>query len=200
MIPVKPKLAPKGFHRRVFRPGRDWLLAQTKIPRKGPIPKGIKKKLPAYWRRCLRALHRKYDGICAYLCIYFELPASGHSVDHFVPKSRDVALAYRWSNYRLSSLGSNTKKRDYTDVLDPFTIDDETFYINFFNGKITPNPALAPGVLAKAKATIKRLKLDSYDCRRMRLGHYDEYRRGVPLASLERRSPFVWREIVRQGL
>lgn len=200
MIPVKPQLAPKGFHANVWQPGRQWLAANG-YPSKGPIPKGTKKKLKPYWRRCLRQLHRKYDGVCAYLCIYIEVPAKGHSVDHFVPKSHDVALAYRWSNYRLASFGLNARKRDFTDVMDPFTIAPDTFYINFSNGRIYPNPSLPRNVSAKAQATIKRLNLDSYECREMRRGHFDEYNlRGMPLDILARRSPFVWREIVRQGL
>jgi len=200
VIPVKPQLAPKGFNRRVLRPGRK-CIADRGLPKKGPIPKGRRKELKPYWRRCLRALHRKYDGVCAYLCIYIEVPAKGHSVDHFVPKSLDIALAYRWSNYRLASLGLNARKRDFTDVLDPFTIAPDTFYINFSNGKIYLNPSLSRSDRKKAAATIKRLALDSYECRKMRLGHFDEYKlRSVPLDVLARRSPFVWREIVRQGL
>lgn len=200
MIPVKPQLAPKGFNARVLRPGRK-CIADNGLPRKGAIPKGKTKKLKPYWRRCLRALHRKYDGICAYLCTHIEVPVKGHSVDHFVPKSLDVALAYRWSNYRLASLGLNAKKRDFTDVLDPFTIAQDTFHINFSNGRILPNPALPLDMLAKARATIRRLGLDSYECRQMRLGHFDSYQQGDwSLDYLARRSPFVWQEIVRQGL
>jgi hypothetical protein len=200
VIPVKPQLAPKGFNRKVLRPGRK-CIADRGLPKKGSIPKGRTKELKPYWRRCLKALHRKYDGVCAYLCIYIEVPVKGHSVDHFVPKSLDVALACRWSNYRLASLGLNARKRDFTDVLDPFTIAPDTFHINFSNGKIYPNPSLPSGVRIKGQATIKRLDLDSYECREMRRGHFDEYNlRGMPLVILARRSPFVWREIIRQGL
>ncbi len=200
MIPVQPRLAPKGFHARVWRPGRQSLVSKG-LPTKGPIPNGTKEKLKPYWRKYLKALHRKYDGICAYLCIYMVEPKKGYSVDHFVPKSLDVSLAYRWSNYRLASLGMNARKRDFTDVLDPFKIALNTFYINFFNGKIYPNPALPQDIRSKAEATIKRLDLDSYGCRKMRSEHFDNYRRGDwSLNYLARHSPFVWHEIVRQGL
>lgn len=158
-------------------------------------------KLRPYWRRCLSDLHGKYSGVCAYLCIFIEKPLRAHSADHFVAKSKAIEHAYKWSNYRFACLGMNSRKCDFDDVLDPFMIADGTFYINFFDGSIVPNPALQPDLQQKAQDTIDRLGLDDVDCRQMRAEHYDDYRlRGVPLDHLARKSPFVWREIQRQKL
>ncbi|HRI72490.1 MAG TPA: hypothetical protein PK156_49985 [Polyangium sp.] len=200
MIPVKLKPAPRDFETKVGLPGASWL-EEKGYPRNGPVPRDKTSDLHPYWREVLHDLHDAYDGICAYSCTYLELVQGAHSVDHFVPKSRAVEMAYTWANYRLASKGMNTKKGESTDVLDPFEIADETFFINFVDGRIFPNPKLSREMFEKAAATIRRLRLDSAECRKLRVDHFEDYRvRGVPRECLKRRSPFVYLEIVRQGL
>ena len=63
-----------------------------------------------------------------------------------VPKSRDWRLVYEWRNYRLSCLRMNRKKREFTDVLDPFCIDDDWFVMDVVEFRVHPGPSLAhPG-------------------------------------------------------
>src|SRR5262249_17954823 len=125
MIPVRRKPAPKGFNKKVYRPGRRWL-RENRHPLSGEVPKGL--KLPPFWRRILGELHRQYDGICAYLCIYIEPATGAQTVDHFIAKSGSIEEAYRWRNYRLASTRMNSRKCDYAGVLDPFEIAEETFH------------------------------------------------------------------------
>jgi len=201
VIPVKPQLAPKGFRENVFKPGRGWL-KKNGLPLSGAIPPGT--ELKPYWRWCLSALHDRYGGVCAYLCIYIEKALRAHSVDHFVPKSKKIEHAYRWSNYRLACPSMNSRKQSFEDVLDPFELDDETFHINFLDGSIAPNPALPKVARETAQDTIDRLGLDEEDCRKMRRETYDDYRqRSDPadfLLYLAKKSPFVASEIRRQKL
>jgi hypothetical protein len=86
-------------------------------------------------------------------------------------------------------------------VLDPFLLQADTFFINFSSGRIYLNPALPVDAIATAAKTIKRLDLDSPENREMRARHYRDYVTGeCSLDHLHRYSPFVWEEIVRQGL
>lgn len=201
MIPVKRVPAPTGFNKRVLRPGLRWLKKKG-ISLKDPLPAGV--QLKPYWRRCLSELHERYGGVCAYLCVYMEAAQRNHTVDHFIAQTKAVEHAYRWSNYRLACLGMNGRKYVHEDVLDPFNIGPETFHINFFDGSIKPNPALSADLKKQAQATIDRLGLDDGDCRKMRRGHYDDYRSRSDqtdfFAYLKRRSPFVAFEIQRQDL
>ncbi len=199
MIPVQAKPEPAGFQQKVCNPGQKWL-KDNGYPKSGAVPKGMSSELKPLWREVLQDLHDAYEGICAYSCTFIEPLHQAHSVDHFIPKSKAVELAYVWSNYRLASRGMNTKKLDHTDVLDPFDITNDTFYIEFGEGRIYANPELAPNIREDAERTITRLNLNSKQFRERRQGHYDDYRSGIPLEYLKRHSPFVWYEIVRQKL
>ena len=74
------------------------------------------------------------------------MPTADFTVDHMVPKSSDWRLVYEWRNYRLSCLRMNRKKREFTDVLDPFCIDDDWFVMDVVEFRVHPGPSLAhPG-------------------------------------------------------
>ncbi len=95
----------------------------------------------------------------------------------------------------------NSKKHAYDDVLDPVGLPPHTFFIDFATGRIEPNPALSPGNAIAAEKTIARLELDSHDCNNMRAMHFLRYKKGDwSLAFLRKESPFVYEEIMRQGL
>jgi len=66
----------------------------------------------------------------------------GGSVDHFIAKSAHAGLAYEWNNYRLVCSTTNSRKRDYADVLDPFFLAPELFRLQLSTGHIYPNPNL----------------------------------------------------------
>ncbi|AYC20783.1 hypothetical protein DZA65_03935 [Dickeya dianthicola] len=126
------------------------------------------------------------------------------STDHFVAKSHNAGDAYEWNNYRLSSLGPNRNKNDFDDVLDPISLQPDTFVINFLSGEISPNYALYPNgspYATQVESTISRLKLDSPEHCRMRIRHFTDYcLEDCSFRHLEKHSPFVYAEIVRQGL
>lgn len=198
MIPVVQQPEPANFDAEIRQPGLAWLQAQG-IALSGPLPKAT--KLPAYWSRTNEALWQAYGGVCAYLAIYFEWATGAASTDHFVAKSKDVALAYEWSNYRLSCLGPNRNKNKFDDVLDPIGLAADTFVLNLVSGEIRPNPDLKQTQVAIAAGkTITRLKLDSPEHNRMRQHHYTQYLRHRDAQTLRELSPFVWYEAQRQGL
>jgi uncharacterized protein (TIGR02646 family) len=199
MIPVKPRPEPvPKFDQQVRRPGNQWI-ARERLDPDQPLPAG--RELPAYWRACLDDLHAAYEGICAYLCVFIERAVGGVSVDHFVPKSRQLKLAYEWSNYRLACLQMNARKRHFEDVLDPFSLPPDTFRLELVTGRIYVNPALSGEARQAAEDTLTRLGLDDPGCREMRARHFQDYHQhGWPADFLRRYSPFVWLEALRQGV
>ncbi|MEL6177633.1 MAG: hypothetical protein AAFS10_01710 [Myxococcota bacterium] len=124
------------------------------------------------------------------------------TVDHCIPRSYAVGLAYEWSNFRLASHLMNTRKGDHLDVLDPFEVEDGWFVIEeFMELKVAPGANLPPETTAKVKATIGRLQLNSVECLRMRQEHYDGYVcREATLSSLMRLNPFLALELIRQNM
>lgn len=197
MMPVVRQPEPGDFDAEVRQPGLAWL-ADEGIPLNGPLPK--KKGIPAYWSRSNKALWDAYGGVCAYLAIYFEWVTGASSTDHFVAKSRDAGQAYEWSNYRLSCLGPNRNKGKFDDVLDPIGMAPNTFELNLVSGEIAPSRDLDSTVMALARKTIKRLKLDSPEHNKMRQRHYNQYLRHKDAQTLKELSPFVWHEAQRQGV
>lgn len=107
MIPVTLQPEPADFDANVRQRGLVWLANQG-IATNGPLPKKV--KIPAYWSHSNKSLWEAYDGVCAYLAIYFEWVTGASSTDHFVAKSKDAGQAYEWSNYRLSCLSPNWNK------------------------------------------------------------------------------------------
>jgi uncharacterized protein (TIGR02646 family) len=198
MIPVIPQPEPRNFDADVRQPGKTWLRDHG-ISLNGPPPKGA--ALPTYWRNTQKDLWTAYEGVCAYLCIFFEWPLGAHSTDHFVAKSSNAGEAYEWANYRLSCLAMNRNKNKFDDVLDPFQIADNTFALNLSSGEISPSGTLSATQKREAAETITRLKLDSPECNEMRAQHYEEYlRQDVSADYLKKKSPFVWHEANRQSL
>jgi uncharacterized protein (TIGR02646 family) len=190
MIPVTLQPEPADFDVKVRQKGNAWLAAHPKAH-----------KLPSYWSASNKQLWDAYSGVCAYLAIFFEWSTGAASTDHFIAKSKKAADAYEWSNYRLSCLGMNRNKNTFDDILDPIGLTPHTFVISFASGKIAPNPKLTPEQKAAARKTIRRLKLGSPENNKMRAQHFGEYIAGsCSLDFLSRKSPFVYAEIVRQGL
>jgi hypothetical protein len=198
VIPVEPRPEPAFFDQLVRQPGLRWLEKQG-ILLDRELPQGT--ELHPYWRKCLDELHGRYAGVCAYLCVYLEREAGGLGVDHFIAKSRQVALAYEWTNYRLASSTMNGRKLDFDTVLDPFTLRPGTYRLELVTGRIFVNPDLDEKARTVAQDTIDRLKLDNAGCREMRARHYEQYRTGQYTQEyFKSYSPFVWAEAKRQGL
>ncbi|MBA4500888.1 HNH endonuclease family protein [Marinobacterium marinum] len=197
MIPVKLQPEPESFDEEVRQPGLAWLDKKgIDLQSAPPEPS----KLPAYWQKTNEQLWEAYSGVCAYLAIYFEWVSGASSTDHFIPKSALAGDAYEWSNYRLSCLGPNRSKNAFTDLLDPFEIQPDTFVLNLASGAIKLNPELDNAVAEVAATTISRLNLDSEQHRKMRSRAFTRYLRRKDEESLKELSPFVWYEANRQGL
>jgi uncharacterized protein (TIGR02646 family) len=193
MIPIIKRKAPKNFNEKVKQPGLKWLKTL------GHPPKNNEWANHDYWTKYNEELYNAYSGICAYLAIYFDFVTGASSTDHFIPKSKKPQLAYEWSNFRLSCLGANRRKGTKT-ILDPFTIQKNTFFINFLNGRIYPNPKLSQKEKKLAEETIIALQLDDEKTRKMRRKHFQNYRKKEYSKDwLQKNSPFVYQEMERKG-
>ena len=192
MIHVSPKPEPTCFNAKVRQQGLAFFHREG-INIHAPLPPCI--NIPSYWRNCLDELYEAYDGICAYLAIYIERTAGGVTVDHYAPKSKRPDLAYEWDNYRLSSSIVNSRKRDYDDVLDPFLVQDDWFYLVLETGHIYSNPTLKDSDKNIINSTINRLKLDDGEMRSMRCKWWEEYITGhIDDDYLRRKAPFIYKE------
>ena len=198
MIPVVQAAEPKNFDAEVRQRGLGWLREHGVVLDQPPPDPAV---LPTFWRMTNHDLWRAYNGICAYLSIYFAWPLGASSTDHFVAKSSNAGLAYEWSNYRLSCLGMNRHKNRFDDVIDPFEMDTNTFLLDLLSGEMTVNPALDAIAAERARTTIERLQLNAPDTKEMRASHFLDYHSGDTSERYFREhSPFVWSEAHRQGM
>jgi len=180
-----------SFDADVRRPGAAFL---TTCPE--PTSEQFRKK--NLWSKASRELHAAYSGICAYTAMY--LPQQW-SVDHFLPKTSHPHLAYEWSNFRLANERVNNSKGNLPDILDPFQIEDDWFYMDIPACLLKPNPALGAVLRGRISNTINSLRLnqdDNYVQERCNI--LIDYARGdVSRGFLERRYPFLAKEVSRQG-
>ena len=196
VIPVLPAVEPTDFNVRVRQPGRAFL-------RTTPHPTSGDWRNNEYWRRAIDDLLDAYEYICSYSGSWTKANLGGvstpqdSSVDHFIPKSTTPALAYEWSNFRLSRARLNNRKGKHSDVLDPFTLPNGWFTLDFRSFLIIPNGALSIDEKRKVRMTIDRLKLNSdNDYVQERVAVVQEYSLGnSTIATLERFWPFIAREM-----
>ncbi len=119
-------------------------------------------------------------------------------MDHMVPKSKAWDKVYEWSNYRLACTRLNARKSNYEDVLDPFDIQDGWFHLELVGFQVVPNPDLEDPIRLSVEQTIERLGLNEF-CRERAERAEDYWARDVTLKILTAESPFVARELRRQG-
>jgi len=215
LIRVKEAPEPAEFGATVREPGNRAILellgCKSLPPRSGrprvPLPVGVAltsahlETHAPYWRKALDALYEAYGGICAYVAVRIPRVVGTPTVDHFVPRTAQLGLAYEWSNLRLASGTMNTRKREFTDMLDPFAVEDGWFVLNLMDCGVSPARGLDAPLRVQVEATIKRLGLDDEACRQVRAEAYDRYLSGdVNLEQLRRESPFVAAEVERQGM
>jgi len=195
-IDLKPE--PPCFDSEVRQRGLNYI-GQKGIDTKQPLPDGI--TLVSYWRKCYTELYETYNGVCAYLAIYFEKVTGGGSVEHYLPKKLRPDLAYEWENYRLVTRIVNSRKGDYLDVVDPAYIHNDWFYLELTTGHIYPNPSLADYRKDAAQKSIDRLRLDDGEMRRMRTKRWSDYCESkISKEYLEEIAPHIYAEAVRQNL
>jgi 5-methylcytosine-specific restriction endonuclease McrA len=216
VIPVTPAPEPASFDAKVRRPGRDAISElvgkASRTPRRGRRRKVVatrrdqipSKEFPPLWRAALPEMRAAYSNLCAYLARYIEHATGSPSVDHVVAKSKDWKLVYEWSNYRLAASLINAKKSDLDLVLDPFALEPGLFALEFTACQVIPGPPARGDRVSKVEHTIDTLGLNRRECCAARQAYVDDYRAGPPdgieLPRLERRAPFVARELRRQKL
>ncbi len=192
MIRVLARAEYPGFDAEVRQPGAAFLL-------QSPAPNSKEFSKKNFWSRAAKELHVAYGGVCAYTAMY--LPEQG-SVDHFLPKNTHPHLAYEWSNYRLASGRVNNAKSNQADILDPFILQDDWFFLDLPSCMLKANPGLEKPLRSQINNTINGLKLNSDDYyAQERCNILIEYAKGeISLRFLERRYPFLAKEVTRQAL
>jgi 5-methylcytosine-specific restriction endonuclease McrA len=214
VIPVALAPPPPNFEERVRRRGLDAIAElvgeETSRPRSGPKreklfarPEDIPARhLPPYWTEVLGDLCKAYHSVCAYVSLYIHEATGDASVDHFIPKSKAVHLAYEWSNYRLCCGLMNSLKKDKVLLLDPFTVKDDWFALEFVDYQVKPGKGAVGPIEEAVLDTIDKLRLNTTECCKARQVYVELYldTREVTLSFVERRAPFVARELRRQGL
>lgn len=155
---------------------------------------------PPFWREALDDMLGGYRRLCAYTCLYIERVSGGGSVDHMLPKSTRWDHVYEWSNYRLACALMNSRKSEAKDVLDPFEIKDGWFALELHDCQLICGPGLDAATGDQVATTITRLDLNDEECLKARREYVQSYEDGeISLGYLERRSPFIARELRRQG-
>lgn len=210
MIPVQKAAAPADFDERVRRPGLDAIAELVGETRQKP--RGGKKRsefftrreeipgerFPPYWRRVLPEMLKSYSRRCAYLALYIERTTGSPTVDHVLPKSKHWDRVYEWDNYRLACSLMNGIKGDLETVLDPFTIGDDWFALEFVAFQVKPGPGATDQIQQAMHKTLELL--NQPECCEARGEYVENYLAGeIALSHLTRRAPFIARELRRQG-
>lgn len=191
-MPVKPQPEPKHFFEKVQKKGNEFLAQH-------PDAKG--KSLKAFWKVIIPDLYNAYSGICAYTCHWVPYDTGWKTVEHFKPKELYPQEAYSWSNYRFVCGALNGRKGKYEDVLDPFTLQDGWFTMQFPSLQLTLGKHLSSIEATYVNKTIKRLKLNEGTCVRARKDWLIPYLKGkYDIEHLEEKAPFLAIELKRQGL
>jgi hypothetical protein len=193
VIPVKKQPPPANFVEKVEKPGNK-LLAENPHPKKS--------ELKPYWRQIERELYEAYRGICAYSCLWIPHITGGRTVEHFKPTSKYPQDAYIWDNYRLVCRLLNGRKREFEDVLDPFTLQDGWFVIDFSSLMIFSADHLPEEEASQVTNTVKRLRLnEDEDCIKEREKWLRDYvTEEISFTHLEKHAPFIALELKRQEL
>lgn len=214
MIRVIPAPPPSNFDTRVRQRGLDAIaeLAGDKPsrPRRGPKRKQVASRredippeaFPPFWREVLPEMLESYHRLCAYLALYIEQATGSPTVDHVIPKSKAWDRVYEWSNYRLACALVNSRKGDVDAVLDPFEVEDDWFELEFVDCQVKPRTGLSVEIAEKVQDTIDKLGLSEPECCAARREYVEAYlgQQPIPFSYVERRAPFVARELRRQKM
>jgi hypothetical protein len=190
---------PPTYDARVRQPGADFLATCEH-------PTGLEFRLHSYWSRVHDYIYDQYRGVCSYCASW--MPRGGEqsssvdsTIDHFIPKSVVPALAYEWTNLRISRRGLNENKGKSLSVVDPMFIHDDWFELDFLTCRIKPSAATDRIVRARIKETVNILRLNDspiIDERTGIVGNYAHDRWSLP--QVQHFYPFIAREIVRQNI
>lgn len=212
MIPLVLAPEPADFDEKVRQPGLaaiDELVGRTpRIRRPGPRRSKVAEteakipasKFPELWRAALDDMMSAYEQRCAYLAMFIE-HTGNPTVDHVIPKSFAWDKVYEWNNYRLCTGIVNSKKGKLLELIDPVDAKNGWFELDLASFRVVRGTSPATQH-AKIDATLPLLNLR--DCCRQRERYVEDYRlgpgnKGIDLAYLERRAPFIASELRRQG-
>lgn len=197
MIHVAPAPKPPTFDALVRTPGREFLTTT-------PNPTSAQFEKHPYWRTMLQELRNAYKHVCAYSCHYVPFDSGCDTVEHFKPKVPYPQDAYEWENYRFVCGRLNGRKGTFEDVLDPFTIENGWFVIEFPSLLVKPGTGLQAATAKAVTDSIKRLKLnDESTCVKQRnryITDFCSFGQDYFDKLLVRDAPFIAAEILRQGL
>jgi uncharacterized protein (TIGR02646 family) len=198
MLPIARQPEPENFDALVRQPGAQFLSGQNIVA--GPVPKGF--KWNPHWRKSIPDLYAAYQGICAFSGLRIARTTGASTVEHFLPKKIYPLQAYDWANFLLVSARLNSRKGDWLDVIDPFSMPEQCFHLNFTNGLLTVNSSLPKVTQDVAKSTIRRLHLNrDVDLIKDRLADFQDYIDDkIHISIFQRSNPFAYSEAVRQNL
>jgi len=160
MIKAEMSPPPLNYESEVNRPGKAFL-------RNNPNPTKRDWKSHRYWSKIHDYLYSEHNGICLYCASWTPRKKQPNtldntSIDHFIPKTSDAQLAYEWSNFRLCRSRLNNYKSDFQDVLDPCSVSNDWFHLDFTSFLIKPSPHVADISLKQNIVdTISRLHLNT---------------------------------------
>jgi 5-methylcytosine-specific restriction endonuclease McrA len=212
MIRVTAAAEPPSFNSLVRQPGLDAIAEMV-----GEIPlqtrPGRKRKkvadrredipsesFPPFWRKIQDEMMNSYHRICCYLSLYIECATGAPTIDHVIPKSKCWDLVYEWSNYRLACSYVNAIKNDSEDTIDPFEVEDEWFELELVGFQVKSRQGVSLPNRIKIDRSILILGLNNKPCCDAREEYVNNYWNGeIILSYLERRAPFIARELQRQG-
>lgn len=188
MIRVPFKKAPQHYIQKVKTPGDEFLTKHDLIA-KG-VPKNF--RWQAHWKHIAEQLKENFSDRCGYCAMW--IPGPGE-VDHYISKTADPSRAYDWSNFRFADSTMNRRKAKHDGkILDPFKVKDDWFYIDIFTGKIHPSDSVPAHFKTKATDTIKLLRLNDRNYKKVRLKHIEDFEKNPSeeaLLSLQKVSPLV---------
>jgi hypothetical protein len=191
MIQVVEQPEYPGFNAEVRVPGAAFLA-------NNPNPTSDQFKKKNFWQKASKELHAAYSGVCAYTAIY--LPDQG-SVDHFFPKTTHPQLAYEWSNYRLASGRVNSRKGNQANILDPFEVQNDWFFLDIPACLLRANPNLPKPLRTRISGTINSLGLNDENYADERCNILVLFAGAhVSCDFLQQRYPFLAKELTRQQL
>ena len=203
MVPIKRYKEPSNFDKDVRQKGLAFL-AKKRIQLHVAAPE--KTFFYPYWRACKTNLYKLYNGYCAYTCLHLHEVTGASTVEHIKPKRLYPDLAYEWDNYCLACACINAKKREQTNLLDPFSVTQDLFFLKLETGYIFANNQ-SP-LFHSANDTITCLDLNNQKWCKARqkcmLNYIENRNNGLSLSCAEKRlkesSIFVWSEAKRQKL
>jgi uncharacterized protein (TIGR02646 family) len=126
-----------------------------------PVDKGAAPAAYATYQDAGPDLQARIGDFCSYCERQIE---TNLAVEHVQPKSRVPVLSTAWTNFLLGCVNCNSSKGDRPVNLPDYFWPDSENTLRAFDyvrgGMIRPNPALAPVLAAKARATIRLVGLD----------------------------------------